>query len=67
MVMYTAEYGVPVIVGRGNVADKLVRFSAFWEQVVGGRGPQGLQYVDLRFDDQVVARWAGGGKQNGRN
>jgi len=58
MVFYTAEGGVPVIFGEGNIADKLVRLDAFWDQVIRQRGLQNLQYVDLRYDDQVVARWS---------
>lgn len=57
MVFYTAEGGVPIIFGNGNVADKLVRLDAFWKQVIEERGLQNLQYVDLRYDDQVIARW----------
>jgi Cell division septal protein len=57
MVFYTAEGGVPVIFGEGNIADKLVRLDAFWNQVIREQGLQNLQYVDLRYDDQVVARW----------
>ncbi len=58
MVFYTAEGGVPVIFGEGNVADKLVRLDAFWNQVIREQGVQNLQYVDLRYDDQVIARWS---------
>ncbi len=58
MVFYTAEDGVPIIFGEGNVADKLVRLDAFWNQVIQQRGLQNLLYVDLRYDDQVVARWS---------
>lgn len=57
LVFYTAEGGVPVIFGDGNIADKLVRLDAFWNQVIQERGLQNLQYVDLRYDDQVIARW----------
>lgn len=57
MVFYTAEGGVPVIFGNGDIADKLVRLDAFWTQVIEERGLQNLQYVDLRYDDQVIARW----------
>lgn len=58
MVFYTAEGGVPIFFGNGNVADKLVRLDAFWNQVIRERGLQNLQYVDLRYDDQVVVRWS---------
>jgi cell division protein FtsQ len=57
IVLYAAESGVPIIFGRGNIADKLVRFESFWEHVARERGPETLQYIDLRFDDQVVVRW----------
>ena len=57
IVLYAAEWGVPIIFGRGNIASKLVRLESFWNDVVRERGWERLQYVDLRFDDQVVARW----------
>lgn len=57
LVFYTAEGGVPIIFGNGDVADKLVRLDAFWHQVIEERGLANLEYVDLRYDDQVVARW----------
>ncbi len=58
IVLYTAEGGVPVIFGEGNIADKLVRLDTFWNNVIRQRGLQNLQYVDLRYDDQIVARWS---------
>jgi cell division protein FtsQ len=57
VVLYAAERGVPIIFGRGNVADKLVRLETFWNEVVREQGSEKLQYVDVRFDDQVVVRW----------
>jgi cell division protein FtsQ len=57
IVLYAAEWGVPIIFGRGDIANKLVRLEAFWNDIVREKGSQRLQYVDLRFDDQVVVRW----------
>lgn len=57
IVLYAAEWGVPIIVGHGEVASKMVRLEQFWNDVVQERGSQNLQYVDLRFDDQIVVRW----------
>lgn len=57
VVLYAAEWGVPIIMGRGDVACKLVRLEMFWNEVVRQRGSQALQYVDLRYEDQVVVRW----------
>ncbi len=60
LVMHTAEAGVPVILGRGDVPRKLVNFDGFWRQIVERRGPKYLQLVDVRFEDQVIARWNDG-------
>ena len=57
IVFYTSEFGVPVIFGRGDCGDKLAKFEAFWQEFASRRGPQNLHSVDLRFTDQVVARW----------
>ncbi|HXG38938.1 MAG TPA: FtsQ-type POTRA domain-containing protein [Bacteroidota bacterium] len=57
IVLYAAEWGVPIIMGRGDIACKLVRLETFWNEVVRQRGSQALQYVDLRYEDQVVVRW----------
>ncbi len=57
IVLYAAEWGVPIIFGRGEIAGKLVRLESFWNSIVRERGSDSLQYVDLRFDDQVVVRW----------
>jgi len=58
VVMYAAERGVPILFGQGGVAPKLVRLESFWRAVVRDRGVQSLEYVDLRFESQVVARWS---------
>lgn len=57
LLCYTAESGVPVLVGRGTLSEKLAKFDGFWKEYVARQGVQDLQYVDLRFEDQVVARW----------
>jgi cell division septal protein FtsQ len=57
LVFYTAEAGVPVIIGRENIGVRLVNFDGFWRQFVDPRGAGELQYVDLRFEDQVVVKW----------
>lgn len=60
LVIYTAEAGVPVLMGHGDLPTRLLKFDSFWRQIVERRGPQQLQQVDLRFEDQVVARWNAG-------
>jgi cell division protein FtsQ len=57
IVVYSAEGGVPIIFGRDDMPSKLVRLETFWNDVVRTRGTQLLQYVDLRFQDQIVAYW----------
>lgn len=56
-VFYTAEFGIPVILSRDQVGAKLVKFDSFWKSVVARNGAHKLQYIDLRFEDQVVVRW----------
>lgn len=57
IVMYAAERGVPIIFGRGEIPSKLVRLEAFWNEMVHQEGAENLQYVDLRYEDQVIVRW----------
>jgi cell division protein FtsQ len=57
IVLYSAEGGVPIIFGRGDLSGKLIRLEIFWNDIVRTRGVQYLQYVDLRFQDQIVSRW----------
>ncbi len=64
LIFFTADGGVPVLFGRGNPAAKLLRLEAFWSDVVHGHGSQELQYIDLRYDDQVVAKWISGTKSS---
>jgi cell division protein FtsQ len=57
IVVYSAEGAVPIIFGREDMPSKFVRLETFWNDVVRTRGTQYLQYVDLRYQDQIVARW----------
>lgn len=57
IILHTAEFGVPVIFGRGDIAAKLVKFDTFWKEFVLHHGAHELRFVDLRYRDQVVVRW----------
>ena len=57
LMLYTAEAGIPILYGRGNAAAKLVRLQEFWNEVVRERGTGSVQYIDIRFEDQIVVRW----------
>ncbi len=59
MMIYTADYGIPVIIGRERIAEKIAMFSSFWKEVIRPGAAQRLESVDVRFRDQVVVRWAG--------
>ena len=56
-IFYTADLGIPVILGREQIGTRLVKFDSFWKTVVAREGGEQLQYIDLRFDEQVVVRW----------
>jgi cell division protein FtsQ len=58
LIVYTAEFGVPVIFGQGDLAPKLVKLEAFWKEIVSNRGSPELSSLDVRFQDRVIARWA---------
>lgn len=57
IVLYSSEYGIPIIFGHGDAAPKLMKLDAFWKEFASRRGAHELQYVDLRFHDQVVVKW----------
>ncbi|MBN1398223.1 MAG: FtsQ-type POTRA domain-containing protein [Bacteroidetes bacterium] len=57
MLLYSAEGGVPIIFGRGELSQKISRLEVFWDNIVRTRGVQSLQYVDLRYKDQIIAVW----------
>ena len=57
IVVYSTEGGVPIIFGRDDIPGQIVRLETFWNNVVHTRGTQLLQYIDLRYHDQIVARW----------
>jgi cell division protein FtsQ len=59
LILYTAEFSVPVILGRGDMATKLAKLESFWNSIVTNRGIQDLASVDVRFEDMVVVRRVG--------
>ena len=54
IVLYSFETGIPIIFGRGDAAKKMVKFDAFWQKFLKNTDTKDIQYIDLRFDDQVV-------------
>lgn len=55
--LYSTENAVPIWFGRGDEIRKFVLLRGFWEKYAREGGPQNLEYLDLRFTDQVVAKW----------
>jgi cell division protein FtsQ len=54
MILYSSDNGIPIIFGRGDAVKKMVELDAFWKKFVLPQGAQNIQYIDLRFDDQVI-------------
>lgn len=57
IILYSNDVGAPIIVGRGGYLKKLLTLETFWRTFVKTSNPEKLQYVDLRFDEQVVVKW----------
>jgi cell division protein FtsQ len=57
IVIYSGDSGVPVLLGRGNIARKLALLRTFWASYVHDQEVNRLKYIDVRFDDQVVVKW----------
>lgn len=55
--LYSSERAVPIFFGRGDARRKFTLLHAFWEKFARDGGPENLEYLDLRYSDQVVAKW----------
>ncbi|MHB1050599.1 MAG: hypothetical protein ACYC09_11000 [Bacteroidota bacterium] len=53
-VMYSFETGIPIIFGKGDAAKKMVKLDAFWQQFIRNNETADIQYIDIRFEDQVI-------------
>jgi cell division septal protein FtsQ len=56
--LFSVDSPAPIIFGRGAASKKLYLLRTFWDNVVKAQGLEKLQSLDLRFEDQVVAKWA---------
>lgn len=54
LVMYSFESGIPIIFGKGDAAKKMVKLDAFWQQFIRNNETADIQYIDIRFEDQVI-------------
>lgn len=55
--LYSTDGGVPIYFGSGDVAKKLLLLQTFWNNFIRAEDAEKMQYVDLRFDGQVVVKW----------
>ncbi len=56
VILYSTDLAVPIYIGRHDIAFKLLTLQTFWNKIVKASKPEQLQYIDLRFADQVVIR-----------
>lgn len=54
LILYSFEAGAPIIFGKGDVVKKMVKLDAFWQKFLQNSDTKNIQYIDIRFDDQVV-------------
>jgi cell division septal protein FtsQ len=54
LVLYSFESGVPIIFGKGEAVKKIVKLDAFWQKFIQNNETKDIQYIDIRFDDQVI-------------
>jgi cell division protein FtsQ len=54
IILYSFENGVPIIFGQGETAKKLVKLDEFRKRFMQNNDVGNLQYIDVRFDDQVI-------------
>lgn len=58
IVFHTVSGGIPVIVGPASqLTLKLRAFRVFWEAIATKQAASNLEYIDLRYKEQVVVRW----------
>lgn len=54
LILYSFETGAPIIFGKGDAAKKMVKLEAFWQKFLQNSDTKNIQYIDIRFDDQVI-------------
>ncbi len=57
IILYSSDVGVPIILGRGDFERKLLTLQTFWNNYVKPSNAKMLQYIDLRYNEQVVTKW----------
>ncbi len=66
IILYSTDIAVPIILGRGDFGKKFVLLESFWKNFVKTENAANLQYIDLRYDDQVVVKWLNEGPRQSK-
>jgi hypothetical protein len=54
IVLYAVDAGIPIRLGNGALAEKILKLDGFWKAMVASEGVQRIKAIDLRFHDQVI-------------
>ncbi|MBM4166080.1 MAG: FtsQ-type POTRA domain-containing protein [Ignavibacteria bacterium] len=57
IILYTYENGIPVLLGKGNIDEKLSNLSAFWIASLKSINGEQIHSLDARFQDRIIVKW----------
>ena len=57
--LFPADANVRIVLGRGDIGKKLVVLHGFWGTFITSANPEQVEYIDLRFDEEVVVKRRG--------
>lgn len=57
VILYSADVVIQIVLGRGDIAKKLVTLQSFWSTFAQTADLEKVKSIDLRFTDQVVVKW----------
>lgn len=55
--LYSVDGGVLIVLGRGDIETKFRKLQSFWNNFVNSNNVYRLQYIDLRYEGQIVVKW----------
>ena len=55
-ILYTTNYNIPIIMGNTNSVDDVLNFRAYWNKYSIYENKKNIEYIDLRYKDQVVVK-----------
>lgn len=54
--VFTNEGTVPLLIQADNAVEQLIKFKAFWSQVISVAGYEKFKYIDLRYTDVIATK-----------